>query len=291
MDTPLGLADTMTSTQASRVNEVDKRRSTRVALSIAIIVAGTDALGEPFREATTTTEVNCYGCRYRSKNYVHKGSHVAVEIPHAELKSPPRLARGRVVWVQRPRRLREPYEVAVEFEVAGNVWGIAAPPKDWFLHPDEPKPVLAEPSGPTVPELAVLEVLGAGEPELPSAAEPAPEKIAAEREATPVTAEEMTFTLSHLADPIERSSADTLNALVARLVDRALAEIAQQTTERILTVISEAQQASRMTAEEFETTVHQALATTTSAPTSLTRDLHPPKRRKRSKRNKLAIDA
>jgi hypothetical protein len=280
----------MTSTQASRANEAEKRRSTRVALSIAVIVAGVDALGEPFREATTTTEVNCYGCRYRSKNYVQKGSSVAVEIPHPELKAPPRLTRGRVVWVQRPRRLREPYEVAVEFEVAGNIWGIESPPKDWFPRPEEPKPVVVDPPDHAVPEQPVLEIAGKGEPKLPALVEPAARAIAAEREATAVAVEEMTFTLSHLGGPVERSSVDTLNALVARLVDTALEDIARQTTNRILGIISEAQQASHITAGEVETQIRQALDAAASAQSALTRDGQPPKRRKRSKRNKLTVD-
>jgi hypothetical protein len=274
----------MTSTQASRVNEADKRRSTRVALSIAVIVAGVDALGEPFREATTTTEVNCYGCRYRSKNYVHKGSSVAVEIPHPELQAPPRLTRSRVVWVQRPRRLREPYEVAVEFEVPGNIWGIASPPKDWFPHPDEPKPVAVEPSDQTVPEQPILEITGKGEPELPAAVEPAARAIEAEREATRVAVEEMTFTLSHLGGPIERSSVEALNAMVARFVDAAFEDIARQTTNRILDIISEAQQASRITAGEWETKIRQALDAAASVQSALARGAQPPKRRKRSKK-------
>jgi hypothetical protein len=279
----------MTSTHASKVSQAEKRRSTRVALSIAIVVAGIDALGEPFREATTTTEVNCYGCRYRSKNYLQKGSSVAIEVPHSELKSPPRLVRGRVIWVQRPRRLREAYEVAVELEVAGNIWGVASPPKDWFPHPDEPAPVVAERADPAAKHPA-LETVGAAELDVPAPLTLIPEASPAERPASLVAVEEMTFTLSHLAGPAERSPADALDALVAQLVGQALDEIAQQTRNRILDILSEAQQASRVTAEELEARIREALDATAGLQSPLASDALKPRRRKRPRRTKLAAD-
>ena len=51
-----------------------KRRSTRIVQAIPINVAGVDALGQPFKERTTTVMVNCHGCKYQSKHYVPKNS-------------------------------------------------------------------------------------------------------------------------------------------------------------------------------------------------------------------------
>src|SRR5579864_3112564 len=61
-----------------------KRRSTRIAHAVPITVTGVDALGQPFKERTTTVMVNCHGCKYQSKHYVPKDSNVKLEIPRPE---------------------------------------------------------------------------------------------------------------------------------------------------------------------------------------------------------------
>jgi hypothetical protein len=124
---------------SSPVNDpgTDKRRSTRVVQAIPVIVRGMDALGQAFKETTTTVMVNCNGCKYRSKHYVPKNSRVTVEIRSQNESVPARIVPARVVWVQRPRTFRDIFHVALEFEVPGNVWDIEAPPEDWFAHPDD----------------------------------------------------------------------------------------------------------------------------------------------------------
>ncbi|HKS79984.1 MAG TPA: PilZ domain-containing protein, partial [Candidatus Acidoferrales bacterium] len=118
-----------------------KRRSTRIVQAVPISVTGVDALGQPFKERTTTVMVNCHGCKYQSKHYVPKNSNVTIDIPRPETSLPPRKLQGRVVWVQRPRTVRELFQIGLEFEIAGNVWGIAFPPEDWSPAPDEEVPV------------------------------------------------------------------------------------------------------------------------------------------------------
>src|SRR5258708_32547993 len=56
---------------------------------------------------------------------------VELEIPHREEGQPPRQVRGRVEWIQRPRTVRQLFQVALELELPGNVWGIGFPPEDW----------------------------------------------------------------------------------------------------------------------------------------------------------------
>src|SRR5271170_1678820 len=75
--------------------------------------------------------VNIHGCKYQSKHYVPKNSVVTLEIPRPEPGLPAHSVLGRVVWVQRPRTVRELFQIGLEFEVPGNVWGIAFPPDDW----------------------------------------------------------------------------------------------------------------------------------------------------------------
>jgi len=114
-----------------------KRRSTRIVQAVPITVTGVDALGQPFKERTTTVMVNCHGCKYQSKHYVPKNSMIRLEVPRQEAGQPPRSTQGRVVWVQRPRTVRELFQIGLEFDTPGNVWGIAFPPDDWFPLPDE----------------------------------------------------------------------------------------------------------------------------------------------------------
>jgi hypothetical protein len=130
-----------------------KRRSTRIVQAVPITITGVDALGQPFKERTTTVMVNCHGCKYQSKHYVPKNSMVTLDIPRPEAGMPHRTLVGRVIWVQRPRAVRELFQIGVEFEVAGNVWGIAFPPDDWFPVPGEEPQAAAPPEKASGPEL------------------------------------------------------------------------------------------------------------------------------------------
>jgi hypothetical protein len=109
-----------------------KRRSTRIVQAVPIMVTGVDALGQPFKERTTTVSVSCHGCKYQSKHYVPKNSIVTLEIPRLGPGLPPRTLPGRVVRIDQPRAVRELFQVGLEFEDAGNVWDIAFPSEDWF---------------------------------------------------------------------------------------------------------------------------------------------------------------
>src|SRR5580693_1812764 len=117
---------------ANAGTELRKRRSTRIVQAVPLVVTGVDALGRPFVERTSSLIINCHGCRYQSKHYVLKNMWVTMEIPHPESGQPPRSVRGRVAWIQRPRTVRQLFQVALELEVPGNTWGIAFPPPDWF---------------------------------------------------------------------------------------------------------------------------------------------------------------
>src|SRR5438270_2797901 len=116
--------------------ELRKRRSTRIVQAVPLVVTGVDALGRPFVERTSSLILNCHGCRYQSKHYVLKNMWVTLEIPHPDTGQPPRSVRGRVAWIQRPRTVRQLFQVALELETPGNAWGIAFPPEDWFTFPE-----------------------------------------------------------------------------------------------------------------------------------------------------------
>ena len=156
-----------------------KRRSTRIVQAIPVTVTGVDALGQPFKERTTTVMVNCHGCKYQSKHYVPKNSVVSLDIPRPEAGLPHRTLSGRVIWVQRPRAVRELFQIGVEFDIAGNVWGIAFPPDDWFPVPGEEPPAAAAPDKAPAPELRPTPVESKTPASAASAYEHAPESSAA----------------------------------------------------------------------------------------------------------------
>src|ERR1700751_3536357 len=136
---------------ASSSSDLRKRRSTRIVQAVPLTVAGVDALGRPFNERTSTLIINCHGCRYQSKHYVLKNMWVTLEVPHPESGQPPRTVRGRVAWIQRPRTVRQLFQVALELEVSGNAWGIAFPPEDWTAFPDSTHMVMKLDAPPETP--------------------------------------------------------------------------------------------------------------------------------------------
>ncbi len=150
--------------------ELRKRRSTRIVQAVPLVVTGVDALGRPFIERTSSLIINCHGCRYQSKHYVLKNMWVTMEIPHQETGQPPRKVRGRVAWIQRPRTVRQLFQVALELEVSGNVWGIGFPPEDWTAFPEAGQIVMkldapeASQTPPPVAETDAMLHLGEAEP-------------------------------------------------------------------------------------------------------------------------------
>src|SRR5882672_9382924 len=138
---------------ANASTELRKRRSTRIVQAVPLVATGVDALGRPFVERTSSLIINCHGCRYQSKHYVLKNMWVTMEIPHPETGQPPRTVRGRVAWIQRPRTVRQLFQVALELEVSGNVWGIAFPPEDWTAFPELTQVVLKLDAAQETPQL------------------------------------------------------------------------------------------------------------------------------------------
>lgn len=223
-------------------NGAEKRRSTRVVRAVPITVVGTDALGKMFHERTTTVMVDCYGCKYESKNYAPKDSIIELEIPPLDSLKPARTARGRVVWVQRPRSHREQYQVALELEVAGNIWGVSPAPQDWFAHPDDHK-VVATPE--------------AIEPEQ---APPAPEtQQESEVEILETVAEEVTFTRQHLDGQLQDAIAKTVRAMAEQVAEAAVRDIVQEVCERSAAIMEEVRKVSGSAAEELDTKIRQVL--------------------------------
>jgi hypothetical protein len=110
-----------------------RRRSTRLIETITLTVRGVDLLGQPFEERTSTLVLNFHGCRYPSKHHLPKNTWLTLEIPGESAGRERRCLRARVAWIQRPRSVRELFQIGVELESPGNVWGIDFPPDDWNM--------------------------------------------------------------------------------------------------------------------------------------------------------------
>jgi hypothetical protein len=217
--------------------EPRKRRSTRIVQAVPLVVTGVDALGRPFVERTSSLILNCHGCRYQSKHYVLKNMWVTLEIPHPETGQPPRSVRGRVAWIQRPRTVRQLFQIALELEVSGNVWGISFPPEDWFAFPEgvHAPPVL---DGAPVP------------PPLPGPAH------SREPEA-PVSVSEVEFPSANASDNLRvfpsPASATDASLQLARQVARLVADARQQIQAAVQEAASHAVSAERrLSFEQWE---------------------------------------
>jgi hypothetical protein len=89
------------------------------------------ALREPYQEQVSTSSISCHGCSYLSKHEVIQGETVYIDLPKNN-GSAATSSRARVKWVQKTNAKDRAYQIAVELEVAGNIWGLPTPPEDWF---------------------------------------------------------------------------------------------------------------------------------------------------------------
>jgi len=110
---------------------VQRRRSTRIARTVPLTIRGVDLLSQPFEERTTTLSFNTFGCRYPSRHHLPKNTWVTLEVPSNEAAEGRSRVRARVVWIQKPRSVRELFQVSVELESPGNIWSLEVPPEDW----------------------------------------------------------------------------------------------------------------------------------------------------------------
>ncbi len=110
-----------------------KRRSSRIEKAVPLAVQGIDASHTPFREEVTTVAISCHGCSYQMKTEVLPGAMVMLDMGWRANGYSEWPARARVKWIQKLNTPADPaYGIAVEFESAGNIWGISSPPEDWF---------------------------------------------------------------------------------------------------------------------------------------------------------------
>jgi len=253
--------------------EPRRRRSTRIVHAVPLAVSGEDALGQPFKERTATLIVSCHGCRYQSKHYVPRNGSVELEVQHPEQGRPPRRVRARVAWIQRPRTVRELFQVGVEIAVPGNIWGVAFPPDDWFPWPESasgaaPSSAVAEepetlPA--VVPEAVAEEALPVEEP-----SPPAPEKVRTmprpERPEAPAEPSDAASRQVHrIVAEARRQIQEDVKKIVAAVVTAESSHITAAMTSQMRNAATEAVKQALMShgqahAERLDVSLREALA-------------------------------
>lgn len=264
---------------------------------VPIIVRGMDALGQPFKEATATVMVNCNGCKFQSKHYIPKDTIITLEITQMKRLHKPRIIRGRVIWIQRPRTVREVFHIGMEFDVPGNVWSIERPPHDWFPHPEDEELVIPVYPKAGESELvaapasarhaarseAVTEIISAQRAilaeaaelaipsdsakilEMPAAAPQYDSQIAISREllkatAQDVVAEELARIRPHINAQFQQALEETINVLIERVAQAAAIDVARQVAETTAATVEEARHACQAASAQLDEKVRKAVA-------------------------------
>ena len=118
---------------SNQVANVPKRRSSRISKAIMLAVKSVDASRAPYREEVTTGSISCHGCTYKMRHEPRSGDMVVLDTGLCSTGHSGFPSLARVKSIQRLNTSNDPtYNVGVEFEIAGNIWGISSPPADWF---------------------------------------------------------------------------------------------------------------------------------------------------------------
>ncbi len=115
--------------------QAEGRRSTRLAISIPIVITGADIEGKDFIEGVRTQVVNKHGAKIATMHRLVMGAEVLIENP----------ANGRsvnsiVVWLDGNPSPDDKRSVALQLMEAQNIWGISFPPEDWTVELREDPP-------------------------------------------------------------------------------------------------------------------------------------------------------
>src|SRR6516225_11154099 len=98
-----------------------------------LAVQSVDGSRAPYREEVTTGSISCHGCTYKMRHEPRPGDIVVLDTGSGSTGHFGFPSRARVKSIQRLNTPNAPtYNVGVELEIAGNIWGISSPPADWF---------------------------------------------------------------------------------------------------------------------------------------------------------------
>lgn len=111
--------DAATTTAASR-------RSTRLYLSLPIVIHGKDSQEQIFHENTRTLIVNRHGARLITSQQLVVGAEIMVENPAMSS-----VVKANVVWVSAKQDATGRREAGIQLAESRNIWGIEFPSNDW----------------------------------------------------------------------------------------------------------------------------------------------------------------
>jgi hypothetical protein len=118
---------------STQVANAPKRRSSRISKSIMLAVQSVDTSRAAYREQVTTGSISCHGCTYKMRHEPRPGDIVVLDMGSGSTGHSGFPSRARVKSIQKLNTTNNPtYNVGVELEIAGNIWGISSPPADWF---------------------------------------------------------------------------------------------------------------------------------------------------------------
>ncbi len=124
MDLPAHNLDQKPSSSATAVEE--RRRSTRLSVSVPVTLSGRSATGESFREETHTLVIGRHGAAIATAQILNPSQEVEIENTFLGLS-----ARARVIsW--RQKNGATPAQIGVELLEKKNIWGVKYPPADWW---------------------------------------------------------------------------------------------------------------------------------------------------------------
>ena len=224
-----------------------QRRSKRIEKAVPLVVHGVGALREPYQEQVSTLSISCHGCSYQSKHEVLQGETVYLDIKPLDEGSAARATRAQVKWVQRLPSKERAYHIAVELEVAGNIWGVASPPADWLplQIPEATEPAA---SG------RELKVVTRKEQQVVPAQEGGPDQVSqlVRSEAAAPAIPPLTQLMVGLGEQIQAVASEAAAAALAKDKGRLLEEFRAQLREEAVKTIQSVISASK------EVIVHQA---------------------------------
>jgi hypothetical protein len=217
-----------------------KRRSTRIDQAIPILVQGVGAMREPYQEQVSTLSISCHGCTYQSKHEVIQGETVYLDIKLPSKGSAGYSSRARVKWAQKVGSKDRTFQIAVELEISGNVWGIATPPADWFP-PQIPQTADSTTSG------RELKVVARKEQPVVQTAEGGLERLARpdRKDAAPSSIAPLAQLMVGLGEQIQSMASEAASAALVKEKSRLMEEFRAQLRDEAFKAIQSAMSASR----------------------------------------------
>ncbi len=113
----------------------ERRRSSRVPRPVELKVLGVDSEGLPFEEPTATLDISFHGCRLFSKHGVKEKALLTLEFSDRDPTSKPSRVRARATWCRASAKLKGLFQIGLELDTPGHLWGIPDPPADWLVYP------------------------------------------------------------------------------------------------------------------------------------------------------------